>query len=55
MNEVIVAASEDLDNTFYTEYLDSKSDKEFNSLLDNELLSDIDNNIPLSKLKEQNL
>ncbi|CAG8619725.1 7942_t:CDS:1, partial [Scutellospora calospora] len=51
-NKVIVAALEDLDNTFYSEYLDSKSDEESNSLSDNEPLSDINNNIPLNNLNE---
>ncbi|CAG8759685.1 6820_t:CDS:1, partial [Dentiscutata heterogama] len=33
-NEIIIAALEDLDNTFFVEYLDSESDKELDSLSD---------------------
>ncbi|CAG8587218.1 10677_t:CDS:2, partial [Cetraspora pellucida] len=53
-NKIIIAALEDLNNTFFVEHLDSESDKESNSLSDVELISDIDDDIFLSKLNEFN-
>ncbi|CAG8819458.1 43357_t:CDS:2 [Gigaspora margarita] len=51
VNQVILAALEDLDNTFFVEYSDSE-DKEFDSVSDSESISD--NDIPSSKLNEFN-
>ncbi|CAG8835718.1 20457_t:CDS:2, partial [Cetraspora pellucida] len=52
INEIIVTALKDLDNTFFVECLDSEDDEESNSLADIEAITDSDDDIPRSKLNE---
>ncbi|CAG8852436.1 18342_t:CDS:2, partial [Gigaspora margarita] len=54
INEDILSVLKDLDDTFFVDYSDSE-DEEFNTVLDDELISDNDiPDIPLNKLNEFN-
>ncbi|CAG8763562.1 2643_t:CDS:1, partial [Cetraspora pellucida] len=54
INEVILSALKELDDTYFTDYSDSKDEKS-NTVLNNKLILDVNfSDIPLNKLNEFN-